>query len=180
MSLFDEAEDIERAELYRLFASIFINEPSDEAVAHIKEILQLKSIETPQQIRMDFIRIFSGPSALVMPYESFYNYQIGDIPRLWGIVTEEVQAFYLSTGLVFEEDIELIPDHVSAEFLFMSYLIENGKLDLQKFFIEMHIAKWIPEFCNDLYKHAGTMFYREIADVLKEFVLSEAEEFGVV
>jgi len=180
VKFYDDAGDIERAELYRLFAGLFIYEPSDETAAHVKEILQLKSIEPPQQIRMDFVRIFSAPTAQLMPYESFYNYPLGDIPRLWGRAAEDVQTFYLSTGLMFDEGIEFIPDHISAELFFMSYLIENGILDLQKVFLEMHIVKWMPEFCDDLHKHAGTIFYKEVADMLKEFILSEAEELRVL
>lgn len=176
MAFYDDEGDIERAELYRFFANLFIKEPSDETVANAKEIFQLKSIELPQQIRIDFLNLFSGPTANLMPYESFYNYPLGDKPRLWGKAAEEVQAFYLSTGLVLDEATGFIPDHISAELFFMAYLVENGILYFQKVFLAEHLVKWIPLFCDELHKYADTIFYKEIADTLKEFISSEAEE----
>lgn len=175
MTFYDDAEDIERAELYKLFAGLFMSAPSDELVIHAKEVLQLKSDESPQQIRMDFENIFLRHDLHIAPYESLYNYPLGDRPRLWGKAAEEVQTFYITTGIVMDEEINLMPDHISAEMLFMSYLIENGILELQKKFLEEHLVKWIPEYCNELQRHASTFFYKEIANILKEFILSEHE-----
>lgn len=175
MSIYDDMEDIERAELYKLFASLFINEPSDEIVLQLKDMFQMKFADSPQEIRLDFARIFLGPDGRLMPYESFYNYPLGDRPRLWGRAAEEVQVFYSSAGITMDEEINLMPDHISAEMLFMSYLIENGISDLQKRFLEDHLVKWIPEYCNELQKYAGTGFYKEVANIVKEFILSEHE-----
>jgi TorA maturation chaperone TorD len=175
VAFYDNVEDIERAELYRLFAGLFINEPSDEIVIQLKDIFQMKFADSPQEIRMDFARIFLGPDGRLIPCESLYNYPLGDRPRLWGKAAEEVQASYISAGVVMDEETGLIPDHISAEMLFMSYLIENGISELQKKFLEDHLVKWIPEYCSELQKYAGTGFYKEIANILKEFILSEHE-----
>ncbi len=170
-------DDIERIELYRLFANLFIEEPSDETLIHAKDVLQMKSAESPQQIRMDFANIFLRPDLHMALYESLYNYPLGDRPMLWGKAAEEVQALYNSAGLVIDEDINLMPDHISAELLFVSYLIDNGMTELQKRFLDEHLAVWIPECCDELQKHAGTAFYKEIANILKEFISSEVEAF---
>jgi TorA maturation chaperone TorD len=177
VALYDNVEDIERAELYRLFAGLFIHEPTDEIIIQLKDMFQMKFADSPQEIRIDFASIFLGPDGRLMPYESFYNYPLGDRPRLWGKAAEEVQSFYISAGIVMDEEINLIPDHISAEMLFMSYLIENGILELQKRFLEEHLVKWIPEYCNELQKYASTGFYKEVANIIKEFILSEAEVF---
>lgn len=178
MAFYDNVEDTERAELYRLFAGLFINEPPDETVMQLKDIFKMKFADSAQEIRMDFARIFLGPDRRLMPYESLYNYPMRDRPRLWGRAAEEVQAFYRSAGIMMDEEINLIPDHISAELLFMSYLIENGIPELQKKFLEEHLARWIPEYCNELQKYAGTVFYKEVANILKEFILSEHELMG--
>lgn len=175
MAFYDNVEDIERAELYRLFANLFIAEPSDEIVLQLKDMFQMKFADSPQEIRMDFARIFLGPDGRLMPYESLYNYPLGDRPGIWGRAADEVQTFYSSAGIMIDEEINLIPDHISAEMLFMSYLIENGISELQKKFLEEHLVKWIPEYCNELQKYAGTVFYKEVANILKEFILSEHE-----
>lgn len=180
MSFYDSDEDIERAELYRLFAGIFMNEPSDEIIFHFREVFDLKFSETPQQIRMDFAGLFLRYDLHLAPYESLYNYPIGDKPKLWGKAAEDAQAFYSRAGLVIDEETNLMPDHISSELLFMSYLIENGALETQKKFLEGHLVNWIPEYCGMIENHAGTMFYKEIANILKEFLLSEVEKFETI
>lgn len=180
MSFYDSAEDIERAELYRLFASIFMNEPSDELIFHVKEVFDLKFSETPQQIRMDFVDLFLRHDLHLAPYESLYNYPIGAKPKLWGKAAEDVQAFYSAAGLILDEEINFMPDHISSEMLFMSYLIEKGVLEAQKKFFERHLVKWIPEYCDMIENHAGTFFYKVVANILKEFLLSEVEKFETI
>ncbi|GER93709.1 hypothetical protein A45J_1465 [hot springs metagenome] len=175
MAFYDNVEDIERSELYKLFAGLFMNVPSDELIMHAKEVLQLKSTESPQQIRMDFENIFLRHDLHIAPYESLYNYPLGDRPRLLGHAAQDVQAFYISAEIVMDEEINFMPDHISAEMLFMSYLIENDMLEVQKRFLEEHLVKWVPEYCNELQKHVGTIFYKEVANILKEFILSEHE-----
>ncbi len=175
MPFYYNVEDIERAELYRLFAGLFIDEPSDEMLMQLKEVFQMKFADSPQEIRIDFAHIFLSPGGHLLPYESFYNYPLGEKPGLWGKATEEVQLFYSSAGIMMDEDISLIPDHISAELFFMSYLVENGLSGLQQRFLEDHLSKWIPEYCGEVQKHAGTNFYKEIANILKEFILSEHE-----
>lgn len=177
MAFYGNEEDIERAELYRLFAAIFMREPSDEPIIRLKEMFQAKFEDSPEEIRMDFMNIFLRPDGHLLPCESLYNYPMGDKPRLWGKATEEVQAFYNSAGLTIDEEIRLMPDHISMEMLFMSYLIENGLSMLQKIFLGEHLIKWVPEYCDELQKHAGTAFYKEVANILKEFILSEVEAF---
>jgi TorA maturation chaperone TorD len=180
VAFYDNIEDIERAEIYRLFAGLFIREPADDVIFRMKEMFNMQFNDLPAEIRMDFTRIFLSPYGSLLPYESLYNYPLGDRPKLRGRTAEEVQAFYTSARIMIDEELNLIPDHISAEMLFMSYLIENGISELQKKFLEYHLARWIPVYCDELQKYAGTGFYKEIALILKEFILSEAEEIGSI
>lgn len=175
MPYFDDEEDFERIELYRLFARLFMEEPTDEVYIQVADVFQMKPDETLDKIITDFATLFLGPVEHILPYESIYQYPYGDRPRLWGKAAEEVQGFYDMAELVFEEDTSLIPDHISVELLFMSYLIENGIADLQEGFLEDHLIKWVPALCDDIYKRAHTAFYKEVANLLKEFILSEGE-----
>lgn len=169
-------EDIERSELYRLFANLFMEQPSNEMVAHVRDMFQLEFDETLEEIRRDFNNIF-GVGKKLPPFESLYNYPLGDSPRLWGKAAEDVQSLYNSAGLMIDEETGLAPDHISVEFLFMSYLIENQMYDLQVKFIENHLLKWIPDYCDAIQKHAETEFYKVIANMVKEFILSEYEDY---
>ena len=177
MEFLKSDEEIERLELYKFFAGLFMQEPSDEIIMQAKEMFQLEFDDTFHEIRSDYSHLFKIPDGHLIPCESLYNYPIGDKQRLWGISAEEVQSFYNSVGLMMDEETDLMPDHISLEFLFMSYLIDNGLAELQKKFLKQHIGKWVPSYCDLLKEHAETGFYKGIAEVLKEFILFEVEEF---
>jgi TorA maturation chaperone TorD len=176
VDLIDE-DNYERASLYKLFSSLFMQEPTEEVLETLKEIFQMKFDETTDEIGKDFRHLFQKPAGHLAPYESLYSYPLGDRPRLWGKVTEKVQECYRSAGLMIDEEIHVIPDHVSAELLFMSYLIDQGLTDRQKSFIEDHLLTWMPAYCDELQEHARTTFYKEVAEMLKEFLSSDYEEF---
>lgn len=175
-------KNVERAALYRLFAELFVKSPAGEVLQRIKELLHIASSETPDEIGMDFIYIFSGIHPHLHPYESFYhslfNYTL-EIPGVKGDIAENVQSFYQAAGLVLHEAANLSPDHISAELLFMSYLAENNFIEHQREFFTAHLFKWIPGYCDEMTKHASTLFYKEIARMLKEFILLEGEHFGI-
>ncbi len=164
-----------RAELYRLFSLLFMKEPDDEVPAQAKEMLEMAFEDSPEQIRADFARLFLRPDLHLAPYESLYNFPPGDKPRLPGKATRDVQVFYESTGVALGEGMDFVPDHLSVELLFMSYLAENGYMEKQHAFLGEHLLRWVPEYCDELAKHAATTFYKEIANLLKEFILSEYE-----
>ncbi|HXX57186.1 MAG TPA: molecular chaperone TorD family protein [Thermodesulfovibrionales bacterium] len=172
-----DGDDIdERASLYRLFSSLFVKEPDEELLVSMKSMFKMAFDDTEREIREDFGYLFLGHAGHLQPYESLYNYALGDRPRLWGTATGEVQGLYHSAGVMIDEEIDLIPDHVSAEFLFMSYLIENGLREEQRRFLDDHLFAWIPAYCDEMQKHARTTFYREVAGLLKEFVSSDSQE----
>ncbi|MFA5352868.1 MAG: molecular chaperone TorD family protein [Thermodesulfovibrionales bacterium] len=169
---------MERSNLYKLFAALFADEPSGELIDQVREIFHLQTQDTAEEIVFDFTALFLGPGKHLPPYESVYNYPIGEISRLWGRATEEVQAFYLSVGLAIDEEVNLIPDHLSAELLFMAWLIDNGLEEQEERFLVEHLLKWVPEYCDQVRSRAQTGFYRDVADLLKEFILSEYEEIS--
>ena len=171
-----ENEDAERAELYKLFSDLFMREPTEETLLQAKELFQMKFDTPPDEIGKDFARIFLSPDLHPSPYESLYNFSVGEKPRLWGKATEEVKAFYESAGLTLDEEANLIPDHLALEFLFMNYLVQNGLVEQQRIFVKEHLF-WVSEYCGEVQKHAATPFYKKVAHVLREFMLSEQERY---
>lgn len=169
-------EDKIRANTYRVIAGLFLKEPDGEFLKAVKEDFEMDFKETPEEIAIDFARIFVGPGKHLPPYESLYNFPTGEQSGLWGKTTDAVHTFYESSGLMLDEEINLIPDHIAVELLFMSYLVEGGRLELQKRFMDEHIMKWIPEYCNEVSSFANTVFYKEIAEITRDFLLSEYEE----
>lgn len=171
-------KQIERARLYELFSSLFIKQPTEEVLVQLREMFEMKFDDSPGEVAMDFGTLFLNPAAHLSPHESLYNYSLEETPKLWGKVTEEVQAIYRSVGLTVDEEAALIPDHIAMELLFMSYLVGNGLVEQQRTFMEDHLFQWVPDYCDEVEKHAHTMFYREVAVVLREFVLSDHEELA--
>jgi putative dimethyl sulfoxide reductase chaperone len=162
-------EDSERAEAYKTLADLFFKPVSGESLEAIKEDFELDSRETAEDILADFNFILAYPGGKVPPLESLFSVAGAG-------AADEVRGFYLEAGLAIDEDFQLMPDHVSLEFLFMSYLIESKRPELQKRFLKGHIMNWVPYLCEEIRKEARTVFYREIAEITKDFLGREYEE----
>lgn len=173
----EEPED--RIKLYTTFSSLFINEPTDNQIIDAAKYFEIKITETGDEIRADYVQLFSNYAGQLPPYESLYNYEIIDSPKVWGKATINVQEYYRSAGVTIDEELDIVPDHISAEFLFMCYLIKNELLELQAKFLGEHLCVWIPYFCNDVMDIAMSEFYQQIATALKAFILSECDSFAI-
>lgn len=176
MAEFFDEEDQERAELYRLFAAVFLEEPDEEFLVNLKEVFGMEFEEPEHEIRADFRRLFNGTAPLLRPYESLFNYHFGEQPRTSGTTAHTVREHYKAAGLLIDEDAGLAPDHLSVELLFISYLIEHGRIEEQKNFLSEHLLQWVPAFTADLEKQAGTTFFREISGLLRELITSDGEK----
>lgn len=169
MAVYDYS-NIERAEAYRVLADFFLKAPEEDLLSAIKEDFELESEETAEEIRKDFERLFSYPEGKLPPIESFFltleNTSSAD----------EVTGYYAGAELTIDAAFEFIPDHLYLELLFMSYLIENNRYELQNKFLEEHLMNWLPYYCDELSKLAKTVFYREIAEITRDFIFSESEE----
>ncbi len=178
--MYDDEEKNERIVLYRLFANLFLSKPTQETMTLIKDMFRMQSDETQNLIEMDFSRIFLGPWNHLLPYESLYEKYIpGESGGFGPRTTDGLWSFYLSMGLIMDHRANLMPDHISSELLFMSYLAENNFLEHQKRFLEEHLFRWVPGYCEEIRRHASTTFYKDVANLLKEFILSEGEQFGI-
>jgi TorA maturation chaperone TorD len=47
---------------------------------------------------------------------------------------------------------------------------------MEKMFIEEHLIKWVPVFCDRIISEAELSFYREVAKVTKNFMEFEKKE----
>jgi putative dimethyl sulfoxide reductase chaperone len=178
VNFFDD-DTPDRSYFYKLFSPLFLRVSDDETLEQIKDIFEIKFGDSSDEIQIDFSYLFSDTGGRLPPYESLYNYSLADKPRPGGTAAKEVEALYEATGINIDEDIELVPDHLSAELFFMSYLIENDLIEEQKFFLENHLLVWVPDYCDEIKRIARTSFYKRIAELLTELILDECEEFGI-
>ena len=161
---------IDRAESYRILAQFFLNPPDEEALDAVRQDFSLDSKESLEQISEDFDLLFSISHGRLQPIESLFALAIN-------IGYADVYECYAGTGLAIDDSYEVAPDHLAIELLFMSYLIENNKTELEKNFLEQHLMNWVPYYCEQISTEAKTAFYRKIAEIVKTFLTAEYEEY---
>lgn len=169
MAVYDD-HNSERADAYRLLANFFLSEPDNDLIEAVKEDFGIESSESFEDIAEDFRLLFSSPGGILPPYERIY------VTPSTSFTVDEVAAFYANAGLTFDDESIVMPDHLSLELLFMSYLIDSGRIALQKIFLEQHLLNWVPYYCGEVGKRARSSFYREIASITDDFVAADYEE----
>lgn len=129
----------------------------------------------------EFTRLFLGGPAMVHPYQSVYldTINIGGVlfnGLMMGESAERVKAFYSEYG--FGKTVNLPEDHLAFELAFLGRLHslyedtgENIYLVGAKNFLEEHLIRWAPRFCDDLYENAD--LYRPVAKIVKGLLIFE-------
>ncbi len=166
-----DEENEGRAEAYRVLAGLFSKPPDAAELDALREDLELETRETEFQVFDDFAHLFAIPGGVAPPLESLAA--AGGETDLADVLTD----FYADAGLTFDEQYELMPDHLSLELLFMSYLIDSRDLELQERFLEEHIMNWVPYYCDRVTAEARTLFYREVASLTRDFLEREYADF---
>ncbi len=164
-----ENSNDQRADIYKLFSQFFLNPPDEETLSTLRQDFLLESKESLPVIAEEFEELFRYPSGRLQPIES--------LNTALTVTATDILSFYAAAGLGLDDTYEAAPDHIAVEFLFMGYLIENGKTALKQKFLEQHLVNWVPYYCEEVMKQAQTLFYREIAEIVKEFLISEYDAY---
>lgn len=141
----DKQDELSRAVLYNLFASILSRKIDDAWLdEHFQTQLQfgfpesegkekllnslkkaLDSKEYYKEIQFDYDQLFiiPGPN-LTFPYESCYTHRNVDktFGRLWQEPAQDMQRILKEWNIQFAEGWDLIPDHIAVELFFMAEL----------------------------------------------------------
>ncbi len=149
--------------------------------------------ELLEDLAVEYARLFLGPGKHISPHESVHH-QRDDAQggQLWGQSTVEVKRFIELSGLHYKSEYTGLPDHISVELEFMQQVTlreeqawaEQDKdtalscLKNEKKFIEEHLARWVPIFCEKVINEAELLFYREMAALTKSFIEFEKEEIN--
>ncbi len=161
----------------RLFA-VLLAMPNEESLAVLEEITnennwlndsvsELK--EMPLELwQAEHTRLFmSGRPTCCPPYESVYINGIMNGP-----VCGELEQFYKSIGL---ESVEDVPsDYLGVMLECAAYLLEqslslqNGEETHFQTLWQNHLAKWVPQFANDLQENSEIRLYQQLGLKLKE------------
>lgn len=173
MNYSGQDDKFQRRALYKVFASLFLEEPSDEAIEGINELFGSELSDAPFEIREDYNKIFLSPGTKLSPYQSVHDFRPDTEPWLFSEPAESAQVFYAKAGLAMDDNLNLPPDHISAELFFMAYLVETDTGNMQMQFMQTHLINWIPEYCRKIQDAAATAFYREVAKLLRLFIMDD-------
>ena len=148
--------------------------------------------EVAEQLAFEFTRLFIGPGPHISAHESIFVEVDEGVGGLWGEQTVAVKKFIETTGLSYDSGFTGIPDHVSVELEFMRKLTaweaekwEEGDkknaeygLSVQLMFLEEHLLRWLPQFCDAVMTRTEIPFYRAMAELTKQYM--EVERQGIV
>ncbi|MEQ2958077.1 TorD/DmsD family molecular chaperone [Slackia piriformis] len=158
---------------------------TDEGYYRIAKYLSNRWDNTLTELAIDYVRCFVGHGndayAAAYPFESVY---MSPKRLLMQPARDEVLAIYRSVGLEKRDDWTEGEDHISVELEFLQILcqraaraFENGDeaaalnlLQVQKNFIEDHLAKWVPLFLKDVKRLSKTDFYSGLASLSNGFL----------
>ena len=189
-----------REDIYRLLAACYYSPTSallDEnccaalaallpvlapsAALHADEAAKLSVGQPVEKLAVEHARLFIGPFHLVAPpYGSYYL----DDKTVMGDSTAAVEAFYNSCGLHLAEDFHELPDHMTAELEFMSYLAfvqrqaeaagnsaESGRVaGLQREFLARFLMPWLEPFAAAVSGDGESPLYGAIARCTAAFI----------
>lgn len=136
-------------------------------------------------LHVEYASLFLFGKMPAPPYESVY---LGEGGCLMGEPAIAVRGEYQKEGLQVERLYSVPDDHIAIEFEFMSFLCnrtlralkdqDNNERDKlikrQKDFMEMHIVKWVPSFCDSVINATKNGFYRGSALLTKGFVIEDS------
>ena len=190
----DDGDELARAEVYGLLASLFYAPPSDALYAQ----LQVAVTEAPA--RGAFLE--RAWSAVVGASRRLALAEVGDeyAALFLGIGKPEVflyGSFYLTgklnekplvdlrgelreLGLERPETISETEDHIASLCEVMRYLIAGddagvSNLAVQQRFFNVHLRGWVEAFCDALAVHPRADFYRAVSGFARDFFAVEAQ-----
>jgi len=157
---------------------------SEEAFAEIQNGLNLvKSYgskkgrsdeETLKNISKDWTRLFRGVvrDGVPPPYESLYRPE-----RHQRKPAQEINRLFSEMGVQVPEEWHQPSDYIGVELDFMRLLCERERqerekmemdvlrqvLEIEKTFLEEHLALWVPIFCKKMSQQAHEDYYRGVA-----------------
>ncbi len=169
----------------------FLGVLSDLGIQLGDDFFQRHEEELLEEMAVEYTRLFLGPGKHISPHESVHHQRDGaEQGQLWGQSTVEVKRFIESSGLDYRSEYRGLPDHISVELEFMQQVTlreeqawrEEDKdgalycLKIEKKFIEEHLIRWIPIFCEKVIREAELPFYREMAALTRNFMEFEKGE----
>ena len=192
-------EEIARAEMYGLLASLFYQPPGEDLLAQ----LQAAVTEAPEQGGFleepwrELVAQARGMTAAQVAQE--YNALFGGVGKpevylygshyLSGFLNEkplvQLRDDLAALGLARDANMPETEDHVAYLLEVMRYLIAGDdvavcNLTQQSAFFSQHLQPWVSRLCQALAAHPRAVFYARLAALAEAFSSVEAQGFDLL
>ncbi len=192
-------EEIARAEMYGLLASLLYQPPSEELLAQLqaavteapqqggfleepwRDLVAQARAMTTAQIAQEYNALFGGVGKPeVYLYGSHY---------LSGFLNEkplvQLRDDLAALGLARDANMPETEDHVAYLMEVMRYLIAGDNvavcnLTQQSGFFSRHLQPWVSRLCQTLAGHPRAVFYARVAALSEAFVSVESQGFDLL
>ena len=192
-------EEIARAEMYGLLASLFYQPPGEDLLAQLqaavteapqqggfleepwRELVAQARAMTAAQIVQEYNTLFGGVGKPeVYLYGSHY---------LSGFLNEkplvQLRDDLAALGLARDANMPETEDHVAYLMEVMRYLIAGDdvavcNLTQQSGFFSRHLQPWVSRLCQTLAGHPRAVFYARVAALSEAFVSVESQGFDLL
>lgn len=194
------AEDLARADLYGLLASLFFQSPDQTLLDQIRASegsgsqdnqaplanVWMNLVEAAQHNkaadwRSEYDSTFLGVGKPnVFLYSSYYLAgHLHEKPLL------EVRRSLQQFGLEASDSVSETEDHIAALFEVMRYLIAGedagiSNLTNQRVFFNDHIRPWYDDLCDAIDADPETHCYKAVSALTREFLAIEGQSFDMV
>jgi len=154
----------------------------------LKGVLADQLMSYYRDIEIEYTRLFLGPRHLpAPPYESVYR---SPQKLMMQDVTIDVRSTYRDNGFQVSNLNQEPDDTIGIELEFMcalsgasvdAYGANDTKklarlLATQREFCDLHLSKWVPQFCDDIARSTQSGFWKGVAQCTREFVQQELVE----
>ena len=195
----DDREELARAEVYGLLASLFIAPPC----ADLYEQLRVAVTEAPSAggfLETSWSEVVAASRRLSLDaIHAEYTALFGGVgkPEIFlygswfmaGTLNErplvELRSALAVLGLERPVDVLETEDHIASLCEVMRYLIAGDDLGVsnlasQQRFFNAHLRPWVERLCGALAEHPKAAFYRAVADFARDFFAVEAQGFDLL
>jgi TorA maturation chaperone TorD len=191
----DQGEEIARADLYGLLASLFYAPPTQallDTIAHAQaqgdgvlehawaELCVACQAHSADAVRDEYESLFIGiGKPEVMLYGSYY---------LSGFLMEKplvaLRTDLANLGLQRDDKVTESEDHIATLCEVMRYLIAaddalHANLATQKQFFSTHLQPWALDMCSAITSHPRARFYAVVAKLAESFFEVEMQAFDM-
>ena len=195
----DDREELARAEVYGLLASLFLAPPS----ADLYEQLRVAVTEAPapgafleaswrevvaaarrvarEQVADEYTALFGGVGKpeVVLQGSWYIAGMLNDRPLV------ELRDDLAALGLERSPDVIETEDHIASLCEVMRYLIAGddvavSNLVRQQRFFNAHLRPWAERLCDAIAAHPAADFYRAVAGFGRDFFSVEAQGFDLL